>query len=307
VTVAAPVVWKDRVFIADRDGVVRALSLTDGTELARAETESLGGFASTPVLRGDHLFVATVDGVGFVLDANTLEVRARFELGAASRTALLPTRAGVFIADDRGTIRVVDDAGQELWSRELAPVTVDPAVSPQGIVLVTIDGRLIVVAPEDGSERLNVAVPGNLTWSAPVIDSGRAFVASESGALSAVDLETGKLTWEFTLEEPLSGRIGIVGDTLFANTRTGQLVRLEIGADSEASIGASRAPSRDGIVSSGTSFVIAARAGLVRHLNVDGTSRWRFDAGDQIDARMLLTATHAILVTRVGRVIVLNL
>ncbi len=306
VTEATPIAWRDRMFVADRDGVVRSLSLTDGKELARIDTKLLGGFASAPAVHESRLFVAGVDGIGFVLDAKTLTKLGTFELGNASRTALLATPAGVIVVDDRGTIRLLDKNGAERWAKRTTTITVDPALSSRGVVSVTMEGRLIVRDLDTGAERLNVALPGQPRWSAPVIADKTALVTSESGVIVAIDLASGASAWTRVLEETLTGHVGVASDVVLVNTLRGQLFRVPMSADAEPSPASRISPPGDGIVSSDDGFVIAGRTGIVRYLANDGVTRWRFDAGAAISGRPVVTDTHVLIVTRAGVAIALE-
>ena len=154
---------------------MRALSLADGTELARQETELLGGFSSSPAVYGDGLFVAGVDGVGFVLDARTLERLHRFGLAGASRTALLATPRGVLVCDDRGTMRLLDRDGGTVWEKETSTITVDAALAPlqpPSVVQALVEARV---------QALQAQIP---TWaSATCQRAARAAVCARHVAL----------------------------------------------------------------------------------------------------------------------------
>ena len=304
-TEAAPVAWRDRVFVADRDGIVRALSLKDGTELGRLETGLLGGFAGTPALRENQLYLAGVDGVGFVVDPASLEIVERFELPGAVRTSLFATNSGVVIVDERGTIHLIDARGKDIWAQDVGRVVVDPVVTEDRIVVVTTEGNLVVLALADGKERRRVRIPGQPRWSAPTIVGSHVFVTAENGPIAAVDLHRGLVTWEADAGETLAGRPAVSGSFVAVPTAGGRMLvfdQLHEGPPASDDVG----PIRDGVSAVSDGFVAAGRTGVVRRLDLHGDLVWRFDAGDAIGARPVLVAGHVLIVTRAGCVVALS-
>ncbi len=304
-TEARPALWQDRVFVADREGVVRALACSDGRELARHDTGLLGGFTAAPAIHGDRLHVAGVDGVAFVFACDDLHEVRRYELAGAARAPLLALDAGVVVADDHGDVRLVDDGGRTVWLRPVGTVLVEPAQCSAGIVLVTLEGELVVLAPQDGAERLRAKIPGQPRWSAPAVSGDVALVSSEAGSVSAIDLRTGAVSWSHEFGERLTGRPAPFAGGAAAGTPHGA-VRL-VGADGvERVASAPEAPFDDGLVPFADGLVAVGRTGLVRRIGADGALEWRFDAKDAVGARALAADRRLFLVTRAGRVILLE-
>jgi outer membrane protein assembly factor BamB len=65
---SAPVTWGDRVAVADREGYLHLLSLSDGRTLARTELD--GPLVGAPVVAGDLLLAVTRKGSVYALRAN---------------------------------------------------------------------------------------------------------------------------------------------------------------------------------------------------------------------------------------------
>ena len=305
-TEASVVAGGGLAYVADRDGVVRSLSMRDGSEVARVQTGLLGGFVAAPALRDGVLHVAGVDGVGFVLDARTLETRHRYTLGGSVRAALLALGRGVVVADDRGTVQLVGDDGVQIWAQRVGTVLVDPIATPRGVVVVTIDGELVVLSPEDGAERGRVRLPGQPRWSAPVAHGDRFYVASESGVLTAVDAARLEVVWQRDVERQLAGRPSVVAGRVAAASMRGVMVSVPLDGEAEV-LAEPDGAIEDGLVPLGAGVVAAAAArGCVRALDVSGTLAWRYDANEAISARPVLEDGLLLVVTRNGRVVAIE-
>ncbi len=304
-TESAATAWRDRAIITDRNGVVRAMSLDDGRELGRLETGLLGGFASTAVVLGDRLYAASVDGVGFVLDPETLEIVHRFELDGAVRTALLATSAGVVVIDDRGQVHLIGPDGTDVWTRDVGVVVVDPAATTNSVVIVTIDGTLIELSLASGDEIHRVALRGAPRWSAPTLADGHAYVASESGVLTSIDLRSGRVDWQVDVGAGVVGRAAAVDDVIAVPVEGDRIVLLRRGADTPIGEAKTDGPVGDGLSALRDGFVVAGRAGMIRRLDLRGELLWRFVAGDAVGARAVRAEGRMLIVTRAGRVIAL--
>jgi outer membrane protein assembly factor BamB len=65
---SAPVLWRDKVAVADRDGYLHLLSTTDGSTVARLELDS--ALATAPRVVQDKLMVVTRKGTVYALALN---------------------------------------------------------------------------------------------------------------------------------------------------------------------------------------------------------------------------------------------
>ncbi len=79
----APVVTGGRAYLAGRDGTVRALRLSDGTEAWRAYTG--GAIYYPPSIAGGTAFVGSADGWVYAFDAANGKLRWRFRAAPAER------------------------------------------------------------------------------------------------------------------------------------------------------------------------------------------------------------------------------
>lgn len=170
--------WQgDRVFAADRKGLVKAMDLANGKELWRADLSTKRGLLSSresALLSGG----VTVSGDRVYVGSERAEV---FALNAAD-----------------GTLAWQATAAGEVLSR--------PVVS-DGVVLVhTSNGMLQALDESNGAIKwtVNLDIP-TLSLrgeSAPVTAFGAAIVGGDNGRVNAVLINQGQLIWQQRISQP---------------------------------------------------------------------------------------------------------
>jgi outer membrane protein assembly factor BamB len=63
----------------------------------------------------------------------------------------------------------------------------------------------------------------------PVIGDGRIYAASADGEVKALEVTSGRRIWDVDLELPISGGVGLYGDSLFLGASDGFVMRLDTG------------------------------------------------------------------------------
>ena len=193
-----PFVEMDRVFVADRRGLVQAIDRETGRVLWSRDTdvEISGG----PGAGSGLVLVGTVDGEVLALDPETGEERWR--AWASSEILSVPAaEAGVVVVHSvDGKLFGLDAYdGQRLWTYE------------RTIPVLTLHG--------EGS---------------PVIADGVVYSGFASGKLAAVGLSAGDLLWEATVTAPagrselerivdIDGDPLVRGDAVFVTTYGGEM------------------------------------------------------------------------------------
>lgn len=162
----------DKVFVASRDGEVKALDSESGDTLWETEIESKG--SSSARLAG---------GITAEIDK-------------------------IVIGSENGKVYALsNDDGSILWEQKVDGEVVSKPLIESGIVVVnTSKGTLIGLSEIDGSQmwEINNDVP-NLTLrgeSAPVTVAGGVFWGMSNGRLGAAILERGQLLWQQPIGTP---------------------------------------------------------------------------------------------------------
>lgn len=199
-----PFVNGNRVYVANREGVVKALNSSNGQVIWRVEKEGLE-ISGGP--------------------------------GAGEGLVLVGTSNGEVLA-------LSEQDGSEIWRSRVSSEVLSVPKAAQGMVVVhTVDGKLYALNVSDGKVAwmYDRSIPvltlhGN---SSPVISGSKVFCGFASGKLIAFDLESGQQYWEATIAVP-SGRselermVDIDGDPVvqggmvYVATYQGQLAAVDV-------------------------------------------------------------------------------
>ncbi|SLM62130.1 MULTISPECIES: outer membrane protein assembly factor BamB [Dickeya] len=207
--------WQDnRVYAADRHGMVKALDLNSGEEKWRADLSQKTGLLSSNVpallsggvsVSGNHVYVGSERAQLFALNA---------------------------------------DDGSVLWQTKVAGEVLSRPVISDGVVLVhTSNGMLQALGESDGAIKwtVNLDMPAlSLRGeSAPVAAFGAAIVGGDNGRVSAVMINQGQLIWQQRISQPGGAteiaRLNdvdttpvVAGDVVYALGYNGNLTALDL-------------------------------------------------------------------------------
>lgn len=206
--------WQgDRVFAADRHGLVKAMELSSGKEVWRADLSEKSGFLSrTPALLSGGV---TVSG------------------------------DRVYVGSERAAVFALNAAdGTTAWQAKAAGEVLSHPVVSDGVVLVhTSNGQLQAFNESDGALKwtVNLDMP-TLSLrgeSAPATAYGAAIVGGDNGRVSAVIINQGQLIWQQRISQPSGAteidRLNDVdttpvvsGELVYALGYNGNLVALDL-------------------------------------------------------------------------------
>jgi outer membrane protein assembly factor BamB/tetratricopeptide (TPR) repeat protein len=307
-TVQAPAAAADgRIVVAGRDGKVRLVSDADGSEAAPPfTTGSLAGTTSAPAVVGGRVFVATLDGNGFMLDAATLRKVGELKFDGPVRGSLLALPFGVAAATESGTVQVLSADGRPLWSKHTSRVSCDPALAGRRIVVVTADGDVVAWNAATGEDEVRVRLPEDPRWGAPFGSGEQVFVAGDGGCVACVDLGARKILWARDIGSSVRARPTLAGNALLVVTANGSLLTLDPATGVESSRIVLGAPVRQPPVALHDGFAVATDRGAVLRFDSKGNLVWRFDAKDDISSAPTLVEGRILLATRRGALISLR-
>lgn len=176
---AQPVVAEDAVYTMDAEAVVTACELQTGRRRWRADTKD----------KDDD---STNVGGGLALEGDTL-----------------------FAVNGLAEIVAFDPAsGRERWRRSMgAPARSSPMVAGGRLFVVTLDGRLLALAADDGRQLWSYQAASSPTTMlgqpAPAFAGGLVVAGFGSGELTALRAETGGVAWTDSLAAG-GGRVSLV-------------------------------------------------------------------------------------------------
>ena len=217
----APLVVSDVLYLASRDGAMRALNWPRG-DLAweRLDDEVVG---AAPY--GHELIVALADGVAQWTSEG--QERWRLDLGARPSTAptlhaglsLIPTRDGWLHA-------VRTPSGTSAFKVDVGAITTPPSAAG-GLLLIPV--RAGEVHAFDLAKR-EVVWSYDLEgeqWSTPVIWQQYVYVVSWGQRLHCLSLRSGDDVWTRPLPAPVTASPAIAAGTLYVATEGGDLIVLD--------------------------------------------------------------------------------
>jgi outer membrane protein assembly factor BamB len=196
---------EDTAFLGDNVGNVYAVAVGTGELRWKADA---GGFLTTAPAVSNGLVVVTVQG-----DRSTRAHLVAFgesdgkqawddELDGGAIFASVPAVGGdqVLVAFSDQTVRAYALAdGTERWSTRLnSPLffTGAPMLTSDAVVVVDTFGQVYRLDPDTGERVWDYAVNEAVTRSPGVIAGGSVLVATSTGRLAAIDLESGLLVWQ---------------------------------------------------------------------------------------------------------------
>lgn len=218
----APTIKDSRVFVSSNNNEVFALNLSDGaiiwTDQAIAEPARVLGSPSpaaiedivvAPYSSGEVIAYLASNGRRLWTDA--LARPGRFTpISAINDIAGRPVLASglVFVANQSGVTLAIDGrSGSRVWAQPIGS-TQAPALVGDTIYLVSVDGRLACLSASTGGVywikqlrrfKDEEDQKGRISYSGPIVASGRVIVISSRGDLEAYDPQTGEKVGELDL------------------------------------------------------------------------------------------------------------
>lgn len=195
--VSAPLIVDNKAIAGYDNGVLVALSLTDGKVIwersvaiprGRTEMERLVDIDADLVVVEDIVYAVTYRGKLAAFDVETGQ--PRWERDMSSRTGIAVIRGeAVFITDDESYIWAVQDgSGDALWrqTRLLRRTATAPVVAGNYIVVGDFEGYLHWLSREDGRFVARHQINKHAIRSQPVVHEGMLYVLSSDGRLTAI-------------------------------------------------------------------------------------------------------------------------
>jgi len=271
-----------------------------GDEVARFDPGLIDGFAGSAVLCGNVVFAVALDGKGYVLDAATLKPSAVFDTGP-TRASPLATSRGALVADESGTVRLVDEQGKVVWKKQIGRVKCDPAAAGERALLVTCDAEMLLMDIATGDVVKRRQLKNELMWGPPTVRGSRVFLANEGGEVVCIDAASLDDAWTQRLDGPVRGRVCASDFRIVACTANGAIHMLdaETGAVlSRTLVGGKIDDGACDLPDGG--FIVVTKKGNVTRLDPKAQIVWKFDAGEDVSAPPRLLAGAVIIVTRKG-------
>ncbi len=245
-----PVLAYEKIFIAGRDGEVKALDPENGSTIWKTdlETDVIARLSGGVTPSYGKLFIGSENGEVIALDAENGELLWRQEVLGEVLAAPVTERDLVIVHTSRGVLAALDtDSGELRWTintdvpnlalrGESAPTTVSG-----GVFWGTANGRLAAAIAERGQLiwQQPIGIPKGATEidrlvdvdSSPVILGSMLYTVGYNGQLVAIDLRTGAQVWKRNYSSAMD--MATNGSRLFLITDNDHVVAVDVRSGTE--------------------------------------------------------------------------
>jgi outer membrane protein assembly factor BamB len=255
-----PAVGYEKIFAADREGLIVALSPETGKRIwdidisTPSTASSIGnlyglfaGRVSAKIAGGitlayQRLYIGTENGEVIAINEADGSIEWRTQVPSEVLAAPAIDSGIVVVNTVAGTLLGLDaETGEIKWQNEsdVPPLTLrgvsPPAAANGGAIVGLASGRLLVTIIDSGLTAWEqvIAKPAGATElerivdvdSKPLVFGGTVFVVSYGGALSAVELRTGQVIW--SREYASFRNVSIFGNRLFVTDNNSNVYAID--------------------------------------------------------------------------------
>ncbi len=245
-----PVLAYEKIFIAGRDGEVKALDPVNGTTIWKAdlETDVIAKLSGGVTASYGKLFLGTENGEVIALDAESGELLWRQEVPGEVLASPVTENDLVMVNTGRGILVALDtDSGEQRWtiSTEVPNLTLRgesaPATVSGGVFWGTANGRLAAAIAERGQLiwQQPISIPKGATEidrlvdvdSSPLILGSTLYTVGYNGQLVAIDLRSGAPIWKRNYSSAMD--MATNASRLFLITDNDHIVAVDIRSGTE--------------------------------------------------------------------------
>lgn len=236
---SSPTAINGKVFFVSADSKLHCLSTVDGVELwtyrGLPESASLLNNAS-PAIDGKTVVVPYPSGeiIAYSTDGGRpawADSLSRSESGASLATLADPARPVI----DRGVVYAVGNSGrmiataqksgERLWTKKIRGTQM-PWAAGDLVYVVDVNGVLLALTRQEGKVRWLTELPQAKKWSGPVLAGGKLWLASSTGVMVSVDVQTGSVLSQRELDSSISIAPVVASGRMYVLTDKARLVAL---------------------------------------------------------------------------------
>lgn len=225
---AAAAFYRDRVYYADWEGVLRARSLR-GARVFEYRTRA--EVTASPLATARRVYLAGRDGYLYSL-THEGELEWAFEAGGHISAGPTLYRGMLFAASESGWLFALEPtSGKLIYKVETGPIHAHIPAAEGLLILPTWAGEVHAFDPLMREVLWTYDVEGEL-WGSPAVGEGRVYVAGWSGVLYALDLLTGDEVWTAEPGRVTAG-LSLAAGVLYAATEAGELIAYDAASGAE--------------------------------------------------------------------------
>ena len=220
--------------IASVDRFVYLIDARTGRQLWRHRADA--PFAVGPVIGNGRVYVASGSATGRVTALDLRSGRRRWSTAVGDVGAPLVLRDTLlFGVTQRGSVFALKTGkGAVAWRRALSPILAAPVVAGGRVAIVTLTDSLVVLDATTGRPLLRRALPAGAAAAPALVGDSALVLASPSGGVMLVTLDSGRVVWHRRVSEPIFGAPVVARDTAFALSNACTLYAIPLAMPSAA-------------------------------------------------------------------------
>ena len=197
---SSPVVVGQRVVVADLDGMVRCLDLSDKSLIWKTPTKF--GFIASPSIQDGRIFIGDLDGTFRCLRLEDGQIEWEFQANAKIDSAANFHGPNVLFGSQDSYLYCLNQTdGTLVWKHQTDDqIRCSIVVDGERTAVAGCDAMLHVINVSDGSGLAKIEVSSQ-SASAPAMVGDRAYVGLESGEFICADMKEGKILWTWSDEQ----------------------------------------------------------------------------------------------------------
>jgi len=216
---STPAIQDDIVYVNNGYQTL-ALSLKDGSTIWTTDISFAGN--TSPTVDNTLVYVASQNGALQALDVSTGKQRWRVQLEGLIFGSPTVDNGRVIVANDGGTVYGLKvDNGQVDWRFKANGGVFAPLISDEGVIYFTTNAATTYAISADSGKQVWQYDAGGSTGGS--VTRNEVIVGADSGGVSAIDRETGKIIWlvptgaQIAVGPTIVGKIVVVasGQTLY--------------------------------------------------------------------------------------------
>jgi outer membrane protein assembly factor BamB len=244
-----PVLYKERLYLADKAGDVRALDATNGKVIwnrQRVNSQGRGSVpadVTAPTFAGDVLVVAFEPGEVIALEPAEGKLEWSTHLPSTLQSSPVAVDNRVYLGSDDGTLwgLSLDNGKQQSVFRAEQSIKASPSLDDGKLFFGDYAGNMYALDESSGKllwKTDTTTTPAGGSggfFSSPAIAGGRVYAGRDDGTIFAFDADTGKYSWSYKTGGAVYGSPALApipggGLTVFIGSYDAKLYALDAGS-----------------------------------------------------------------------------
>lgn len=213
---SSPVADFDHVFFGSDDGYLYAVSISTGRKVWQSNAHEM--VRSSPCLANEHIYFGTQGSYVFCLDLSG-QLKWQFPAKRAIMTKPVFYEDMIFVGSMDGGVYALDaNSGFAIWrTRTRRPIVSSPALDDGSLYIGSSDGHLHAFDIYTGRVLWTFETEGQVS-SSPVVFEDAVYFGSTDGSVYSLMTQRGKLRWRFETDAMVVGSPAIENGVVYVGS-----------------------------------------------------------------------------------------